>query len=103
MCAPLSWRQRRTTMTAKPDRATLAGQPISRLISGLWRVADIERGGTPLDLDRGADALAAYAEAGFDSFDMADHYGSAELIAGRLISRFRGRPERPKAFTKWCP
>ena len=40
-----------------------------------------------LDPERGADALAAYAAAGFDAFDMADHYGSAELIAGRLLSR----------------
>ncbi len=90
-------------MTAEPDRAELAGQPISRLIAGLWQVADIEKGGTLLDPERGADALAAYAEAGFDTFDMADHYGSAELIAGRLLSRFRGLAERPKAFTKWCP
>jgi aryl-alcohol dehydrogenase-like predicted oxidoreductase len=28
--------------------------------------------------------MAAYADAGFTSFDMADHYGSAELIAGRF-------------------
>ena len=43
-----------------------------------------------------------YVEAGFDTFDMADHYGSAELIAGRLMARSdAGR--RPVAFTKWCP
>ena len=33
---------------------------------------------------------------------MADHYGSAELIAGRLLARHHeGR--RPVAMTKWCP
>ncbi len=33
---------------------------------------------------------------------MADHYGSAELIAGRLLARHpEGR--RPVAMTKWCP
>ena len=31
----------------------------------------------------------AYAAAGFDTFDMADHYGSAELITGRLLARYR--------------
>ena len=51
--------------------------------------------------------MLAYARAGFDSFDMADHYGSAELIAGRFLSRVAdgeaaGRT-RPAAFTKWCP
>ena len=52
-------------------------------------------------------ALLDYARAGFDTFDMADHYGSAELIAGRLLGRVAaGRTAgaaRPVAFTKWCP
>ena len=42
-------------------------------------------------------------KAGFDTFDMADHYGSAELITGRLLARYRRRDKRPVAFTKWCP
>ncbi|MFN3293054.1 MAG: aldo/keto reductase, partial [Gemmobacter sp.] len=46
-----------------------------------------------------ADWLAAYAAAGFDTFDMADHYGSAEIIAGRLLAR----GTRALALTKWCP
>ena len=33
---------------------------------------------------------------------MADHYGSAELIAGRLLARYSAE-RRPLAFTKWCP
>ncbi len=90
---------------AGPPRIALApGLAISRIVTGLWQVADQERGGTPLDPGRGADALGAYAAAGFDSFDMADHYGSAEVIAGRLLSRFDpADPARPRAFTKWCP
>ncbi|WP_144223810.1 aldo/keto reductase [Mesorhizobium amorphae] len=89
-------------MPTTPERTTLAGLDISRLLCGLWQVADIEKGGTTLDPERGADALRAYAEAGFDTFDMADHYGSAEIITGRLLARY---PEgkRPLAFTKWCP
>jgi aryl-alcohol dehydrogenase-like predicted oxidoreductase/enamine deaminase RidA (YjgF/YER057c/UK114 family) len=86
-----------------PERVTLKDGPtIRRLICGLWQVADLEKDGEPIDLDAGADALAAYAEAGFDTFDMADHYGSAELIAGRLLARYGGR-DRPLALTKWCP
>ncbi|WP_345894243.1 aldo/keto reductase [Lichenifustis flavocetrariae] len=76
----------------------------SRIITGLWQVADQERDGRTLDRAKGADALAAYASDGFDTFDMADHYGSAELIAGALLSRFApDDPARPRAFTKWCP
>lgn len=90
-------------MNARPERTRLAGPlDISRLVCGLWQVADIERDAAPLDLDEAADALDAYAAAGFDTFDMADHYGSAELIAGRLLARHPGQG-RPVAMTKWCP
>ena len=36
---------------------------------------------------------------------MADHYGSAELIAGRFlcIEAMRTGNDRPSVFTKWCP
>ncbi|MFI0848490.1 aldo/keto reductase [Mesorhizobium sp. IMUNJ 23232] len=90
-------------MPATPDRIALAENlSISRLVCGLWQVADLEKDGTLLVPERGADALDAYARAGFDTFDMADHYGSAELITGRLLARYpHGR--RPTAFTKWCP
>ena len=79
------------------------GRSASRLICGLWQVADIEKNGAIIDPDAGANALAAYANAGFDTFDMADHYGTAELITGRLLQRYGGEPSRPLAFTKWCP
>jgi aryl-alcohol dehydrogenase-like predicted oxidoreductase/enamine deaminase RidA (YjgF/YER057c/UK114 family) len=88
--------------TARPARTELApGLEISRVVTGLWQVADQERGGTLLDPKRAADELAAYAAAGFDSFDMADHYGSAEVITGELLSRRTSAGVR--AFTKWCP
>ena len=85
-----------------PERTLLApGLEISRLVTGLWQVADMERGGTPLDPLRAAAAMSDYVAAGFDSFDMADHYGSAELITGHVL---RGaRPGAVRAFTKWCP
>jgi aryl-alcohol dehydrogenase-like predicted oxidoreductase/enamine deaminase RidA (YjgF/YER057c/UK114 family) len=91
-------------MSQSPERISIAGGlSISRLVCGLWQVADIEKNGTVIDPDTGADALQAYANAGFDTFDMADHYGSAELITGRLLSRYSDSPKRPIAFTKWCP
>jgi aryl-alcohol dehydrogenase-like predicted oxidoreductase/enamine deaminase RidA (YjgF/YER057c/UK114 family) len=89
-------------MPKAPDRTTIAKNlSISRLVCGLWQVADIEKSGETIDPERGADALQAYSAAGFDTFDMADHYGSAEIITGHLLARYPG--ERPLAFTKWCP
>ena len=86
-----------------PDRTELApGLEISRVLTGLWQVADQEKDGTTLDPVQAAKALAGYAAAGFDIFDMADHYGSAELITGEMLRGWEG-PNRPRAFTKWCP
>jgi len=80
---------------------------ISRIVTGLWQVADMERGGQELDRQAASSVLLDYAHAGFDTFDMADHYGSAELIAGRMLQRVaageRAGAARPVAFTKWCP
>ena len=68
-----------------PERIEIApGLLISRVVTGLWQIADMERDGRRLDFDRAASDLAAYAEAGLDAFDMADHYGSAEDIVGRF-------------------
>jgi len=91
-------------MQAHPERTLLApGLEISRLVCGLWQVADIEKDGSTIDPEQGADALQAYAQAGFDTFDMADHYGSAEIITGHLLKRFPAGATKPRAFTKWCP
>ena len=79
------------------------GLNISRALTGLWQVADMERGGNTLDPDIAAAALADYVRDGFTTFDMADHYGSAEIIAGRLIAAHAPEGVRPQAITKWCP
>lgn len=89
---------------ARPERREIApGLSISRIVTGLWQVADMERGGTPVDLDTATAALTEYVADGFDTFDMADHYGSAELIAGRLLATAPAGGPRPLALTKWCP
>jgi aryl-alcohol dehydrogenase-like predicted oxidoreductase/enamine deaminase RidA (YjgF/YER057c/UK114 family) len=97
-----------TIPAAAPDRFKLAPDlEISLIVTGLWQVADMERGGALLDPEIASSAMLDYARAGFDSFDMADHYGSAEIIAGRFLARVAaGEPagaHRPSVFTKWCP
>ncbi len=84
----------------RPPRTLLApGLESSRIVTGLWQVADQERDGRSLDYAAAAATLAEYAEAGFDSFDMADHYGGAEDIAGL----FRRQGGQAAIFTKWVP
>jgi aryl-alcohol dehydrogenase-like predicted oxidoreductase/enamine deaminase RidA (YjgF/YER057c/UK114 family) len=93
--------------TVLPRAALAPDLEIPRILTGLWQVADMERGGVELDRESASSALLAYARAGFDCFDMADHYGSAELIAGRMLERVAAAENtgsrRPLAFTKWCP
>jgi aryl-alcohol dehydrogenase-like predicted oxidoreductase len=65
--------------TSSIERRTLgAGLTVSRVITGLWQVADMERDGRTLDAGEAAAAMSPYVEAGITTFDMADHYGSAE-------------------------
>ena len=89
----------------RPERIEIVpGIETSRVVVGLWQVADMERDGHQLDPDLASDELAQYVRAGFDSFDMADHYGSAELIIGALSRKHQsGQVPAFRAFTKWCP
>ena len=75
---------------------------ISRVLTGLWQVADMERGGKQVDLDKAAKALLPYIEAGLTTFDMADHYGSSELITGLLHKKYIPK-DRIQLLTKWVP
>jgi aryl-alcohol dehydrogenase-like predicted oxidoreductase/enamine deaminase RidA (YjgF/YER057c/UK114 family) len=90
-------------MTATVARAELGrGFTISRVLTGLWQIADLEREGRALDRAKTAAAMAPYVAAGFTTFDMADHYGSAEEIAG-LFARGQAAGEPVQLFTKWVP
>ena len=83
------------------ERIDLApGLSISRVLTGLWQIADMERDGRTVDPDRAAAAMAPYVAAGLTTFDMADHYGSAELIAGTFRARHGAAAQ---LLTKWVP
>lgn len=75
---------------------------ISRVITGLWQIADMERDGSTVDRDAGARSMQAYTDAGLTTFDMADHYGSSEEIAGHFASRYIDR-DKVQLLTKWVP
>ncbi len=78
---------------------------IHRLVNGLWQLSGAHG---PIDPQRGIPQMLDYHDAGFTTWDVADHYGPAE----DFIGAFRGRlaAERGEAalaetqvFTKWVP
>ena len=88
-------------MNINIERTELAPDfTISRVLTGLWQIADMERNGIKLDPGAAAAAMEPYVENGFTSFDMADHYGSAELISG-LYRKEHG--PSVQLLTKWVP
>ncbi|GKT41149.1 flagellar radial spoke protein 5 [Colletotrichum spaethianum] len=88
-----------STPSPRVERTTIAGSiEIPRMLNGLWQLA----GGHDQDIDvaAAAEAMGDLIDAGLDGFDMADHYGPAELVIGHHNHTSR----RPiTAFTKWCP
>ncbi|MFK7831038.1 MAG: aldo/keto reductase [Congregibacter sp.] len=90
-------------MTAQ-DKFTLLAPDlrIARVITGLWQIADMERDERSLDLEAAARSMRAYTDVGLSTFDMADHYGSSELIAG-IFSQQCTANDKPQLLTKWVP
>jgi len=75
---------------------------ISRVITGLWQIADMERDGQILDPVATSMHMEPYVKAGLTSFDMADHYGSSEIITGEF-KKNHPLGDNAQLFTKWVP
>jgi aryl-alcohol dehydrogenase-like predicted oxidoreductase len=78
---------------------------ICRVLNGMWQVSGAHG---RIDPERAIDAMFAYHDAGFTTWDLADHYGPAEDLIGRFRARFAElRGSEPlggiQAFTKWVP
>lgn len=85
------------------SKTTLAkGLEISTIITGLWQIADMERNGKILDPDITSKYMIPYLENGFSTFDMADHYGSSEIISGAFRQGLNDK-KSVQLFTKWVP
>ena len=84
------------------------GQPdlsMCRILNGMWQVSGAHG---RIDPERAVAAMFAYHDAGFTTWDLADHYGPAEDFVGEFRRRFaveRGaeRLGEIQAFTKWVP
>ena len=75
---------------------------IPRIVIGLWQIADMEKDGNILDPENASGHLNSYADNGFTAFDMADHYGSSEIIAGVFKNKYQ-LSDKINLFTKWVP
>ncbi|KAK8065517.1 hypothetical protein PG997_012264 [Apiospora hydei] len=90
------------TQPLRAEQCTIAGSlRIPRMINGLWQLA----GGhdTDIDIAMAAKAMIPLIDAGLWCFDMADHYGDAELVVGQFNASTTDDSRKLTAFTKWCP
>ena len=78
---------------------------ICRILNGLWQVSGAHG---PIEPSRAIAEMFTYHEAGFTTWDLADHYGPAENFIGefrrQFVARFgEERLHEIQAFTKWVP
>jgi len=72
---------------------------VPRLWTGLWQLSSNAWGTAPVSKIR--QAMGRHVDRGFTAFDMADHYGSAELIFGQYRSSLES-PGSVFGATKYC-
>ena len=78
---------------------------ICRLLNGMWQVSGAHG---RIDPARAIPEMFTYHEAGFTTWDLADHYGPAEDFIGEFRREFTKRYGAQRlseiqAFTKWVP
>ncbi|KAK8113189.1 hypothetical protein PG984_013715 [Apiospora sp. TS-2023a] len=78
---------------------TLSGRKLPRVFSGLWQLSSPAWGSAPTA--KILDQFVKHVRSGFTAFDMADHYGDAEIIFGRFRSAYPHK-EALFAATKYC-
>jgi len=93
------------TLPASSRTALAGNMTICRLLNGMWQVAGGHGG---IDPHRAVEAMFAYHDAGFTTWDLADHYGPAEEFIGEFRRQFAARYGAARlgevqAFTKWVP
>ncbi|OTA07348.1 hypothetical protein A9Z42_0082530 [Trichoderma parareesei] len=77
----------------------LNGRRVPRIFSGLWQMSSPAWGAA--SSSKVIEQFSRHVQQGFTAFDMADHYGDAELVFGRFASMY---PHRDAIFTatKYC-
>ncbi|KAH0489780.1 hypothetical protein TgHK011_001278 [Trichoderma gracile] len=77
----------------------LNGHRVPRIFSGLWQMSSPAWGAA--SSSKIIEQFSRHVQQGFTAFDMADHYGDAELVFGRFSSMY---PHKDAIFTatKYC-
>ncbi|KAH8658967.1 NADP-dependent oxidoreductase domain-containing protein [Ilyonectria robusta] len=77
----------------------LKDRQLPRIFSGLWQMSSPAWGAAPTS--KIVSQFSKHIQGGFTAFDMADHYGDAEVIFGRFRSSY---PHKDSIFaaTKYC-
>src|SRR3984893_7274264 len=78
---------------------------VCRILNGMWQVSGAHGA---IDPARAVEEMFSYHDAGFTTWDLADHYGPAEDFIGAFRRQFAiryGAERLPEiqAFTKWVP
>jgi len=78
---------------------------ICRILNGMWQVSGAHGS---IDPEKAVESMFTYLDAGFTTWDLADHYGPAEDFIGEFRRRLADRrgPDALagiQAFTKWVP
>jgi aryl-alcohol dehydrogenase-like predicted oxidoreductase len=105
--ASMTSRSGLTSMTLpEPSRFQFtADLTICRILNGMWQVSGAHGAIDPV---RAVEEMFAYHDAGFTTWDLADHYGPAEDFIGQFRRAFAARRGADRlaeiqAFTKWVP
>src|SRR5438067_1183462 len=93
------------TLPASARTAFAGDLSICRILNGMWQVSGAHGA---IDTGRAVAAMFHYHDAGFTTWDLADHYGPAEDLIGEFRRRFAERRGAERlgeiqAFTKWVP
>lgn len=83
-----------------PRYALPGAHSVSRLVKGGWHLSG-DHG--PIDAGQAVEDMAAFVEAGIDTFDCADIYTNAEDLIGRFRVRFPELARRLRVHTKYVP
>lgn len=78
---------------------------ICRILNGMWQVSGAHGS---IDPKQAVSAMFNYLDAGFTTWDLADHYGPAEDFIGEfrrqiVVQRGEAVLDQIQAFTKWVP
>jgi aryl-alcohol dehydrogenase-like predicted oxidoreductase len=85
--------------------ALAPGLTICRIVNGMWQVSGAHG---CIKLEKALASMTAHVDAGFTTWDLADHYGPAEDFVGEFRRRYaagRGEPALGalQFCTKWVP